>query len=88
MQVKGDENLKYNPFYLFVTGHVESGEIAYSDGICCKYDFFAGNDWTVFEGNRSGVSQHAYKSQQTNKRVVWNYPFELAFRSYNVSGWP
>ena len=20
--------------------------------------------------------------------MVWNYPFELAFRSYNVSGWP
>eukprot|EP00347_Sterkiella_histriomuscorum_P007499 403348687 len=37
---------------------------------------------------RSGVSQHSYKSQQTNRRVVWNYPFELAFSSTNVSGWP
>ena len=77
------------PFYLFVSGHIESGQINESDGICCKYDFIAGQPfWKIIEGNRSGVSQHAYKSQQTNRRVVWNYPFELAFRSTNVSGWP
>lgn len=58
------------------------------DGVSCKYDFLAGEDWALVEGNRSGVSQHSYKSQQTNKRIVWNYPFELIFRSYNVSGWP
>ncbi len=62
MHVKGDEDLKYTPFYLFVSGHVESGEISNADGICCKYDYMAGSDWSVVEGNRSGVSQHAYKS--------------------------
>lgn len=84
------ENIKphYSPFYLFVSGHIESGQIDGHDGICSKYDFIAGTDWQIIEGNRSGVSQHSYKSQQTNRRVVWNYPFELAFSSYNVSGWP
>lgn len=42
MNVKGDEDLKYTPFYLFVSGHVESGEISNADGICCKYDYMAG----------------------------------------------
>jgi hypothetical protein len=56
MHVKGDEDLKYTPFYLFVSGHVESGEISNADGICCKYDYMAGSDWSVVEGNRSGVS--------------------------------
>mmetsp|Transcript_147 Transcript_147/g.106 ORF Transcript_147/g.106 Transcript_147/m.106 type:complete len:90 (+) Transcript_147:122-391(+) len=56
MKVKGDENLKHQPFYLFVGGHIESGEFSYADGICCKYDYIAGNDWSLFKGNNSGVS--------------------------------
>jgi hypothetical protein len=83
--------LMYKPFYLMVSGHIESGMIDGKDGINCKYDFINGTnsqDWQLVEGNKSGVSQHAYKSQQTNKRVVWNYPFELIYQSVNVSGWP
>lgn len=47
-----------------------------------------GQDWQIHSGTKSGVSQHAYKSQQTNRRVVWNFPFEVCYRSFNVSGWP
>ena len=49
---------------------------------------FNQTDHHSLQGNKSGVSQQAYKSQQTNRRVVWNYPFEVCFRGYNVSGWP
>lgn len=74
-----------------ISGHIESGMINDEDGINCKYDFIntqSAEDWHIIEGNRAGISQHAYKSQHTNKRVVWNYPFELVYQSYNVSGWP
>jgi hypothetical protein len=37
------------PFYVFVSGHIESGLINDSDGICCKYDFIAGIDWAIVE---------------------------------------
>lgn len=85
---EGGDKSPYTGFYVLVSGHIESGQINEFDGICSKYDFIAGADWHIVEGNRSGVSQHAYKSQQTNRKVVWNYPFELAFRAHNVSGWP
>jgi len=68
---------------------VESGSLADCDGVCVQYNFVAGSvDWTIIDGNRSGVSQHSFKSQLTNKRVVWNYPFEIAYSSFSVSGWP
>lgn len=45
-----------------VCGHIESGELNDFDGICCKYDFVAGTDWAIIDGNKSGVSQHCYKA--------------------------
>jgi len=79
---------KNSGFHVMVSGHIESGQINEYDGICAKFDFISGTEWSIIEGNRTGVSQHAYKSQSTNRRVVWNYPFEIAFKSLNVSGWP
>lgn len=87
LNVKEDKS-KYSGFHVLVSGHIESAQINDADGICAKYDFIAGTDWSIVEGNRTGVSQHAYKSQSTNRKVVFNYPFELAFRAHNVSGWP
>lgn len=45
------ENLKpgFTPFYVFVSGHIESGQIVEKDGLCCKYDFVAGTDWSIVE---------------------------------------
>ena len=41
-----DENKPpYSPFYVFISGHIESGQINEFDGISCKYDFVAGTDW-------------------------------------------
>ncbi len=88
LNVNDDKSKQYSGFNLLVSGHIESAQINEHDGICTKYDFIAGTDWNIIEGNRSGVSQHAYKSQQTNRKVVFNYPFELAFKAHNVSGWP
>jgi len=95
-----DPNLPpYTPFYLMITGHIQSGTMDERDGICAVYSFNAGVDWQLHsvsksvcvhfvQGNKEGVSQHAYKSQQMHQRVVWNYPFELTYRSFNIMGWP
>lgn len=42
----------------------------------------------MVKGNSSGISQHAFKSSGMNKRMVWNFPFELTYSSTNVCGWP
>lgn len=39
----------FTPFHLFVSGHIESGQVNDYDGLCCKYDFIAGNDWQFVE---------------------------------------
>ena len=88
LNVREDHEPEFSGFNVLVSGHIESGQVDEFDGLCSKYDFIAGTDWNIVEGNRTGVSQHAYKSQQTNRKVVWNYPFEIAFRANNVSGWP
>ena len=40
---------KFSPFYVFVNGHIESGQLTDYDGICCKYDFIAGVDWAIVD---------------------------------------
>lgn len=83
-----------------ITGHIQSGTMNDCDGVSCMFDFTSGLDFQVHsvsnptiltfcsQGNDAGVSQHAYKSQQTNRRVVWNFPFELTYRSFGINGWP
>ena len=89
LQVKDSHHrADHSGFNLLVSGHIESGQLDGFDGLCAKYDFIAGTDWSIVDGTRTGVSQHAYKSQESSRKVVWNYPFEIAFTSSNVSGWP
>ena len=73
---------------MVITGQIESGTIPDENGICCKFDITHGKDWHLFSGNQSGVSQHAYKSMESNDRVVWNFPFEMVYRANDISGWP
>ena len=96
MQYRTAENMKvHDPsaqpisfFYLGISGHIESGEFKDLDGLSIKFDFIAGDHWKLSKGNESGISQHSFKSQGMNKRIVWNFPFELSYASLNVSGWP
>lgn len=39
-------------------------------------------------GQISGGSQLSHKSNSGNPRIVWNFPFELGFRSTSPKGWP
>mmetsp|Transcript_6984 Transcript_6984/g.7826 ORF Transcript_6984/g.7826 Transcript_6984/m.7826 type:complete len:142 (+) Transcript_6984:27-452(+) len=75
-------------FYLGISGQIDSGEFNNKDGIAVKYDIVSGSRWKLVEGIESGVSQHAFRSQGINKRVVWNFPFEAIYASTNVKEWP
>merc|ERR1711988_1798903 len=44
--------------------------------------------WNVIEGQSEGISQMARKSSGQNRRVVWNFPLDIAFKSTNAFGWP
>jgi hypothetical protein len=35
----------YNYFYVAVSGHIESGQFPFLDGINCTYNFVCGKDW-------------------------------------------
>ena len=85
----------YNPniqpisfFYVGISGHVESGEFNSLDGLSVKFDFLAGDQWRISKGLETGISQHGFKSSGQNKRIVWNFPFELTYASLDVQGWP
>ena len=73
---------------LLVNGMIESAQIPDENGVCIKFDFTSGKEWHLHSGIQTGVSQHAYKSMQTNDRIVWNFPFELIYRTNDISGWP
>jgi hypothetical protein len=38
---------KYSPFYVMVTGAVESGTMNDTDGISCGFEFTSGTDWQL-----------------------------------------
>ena len=47
---------------LVINGMIESGLIPDENGVCIKFDFKCGRDWSYDFGVTSGISQHAYKS--------------------------
>ena len=89
-EFKKEEEPKSSNFYVSITGQIEYGEFTYLDGLCCKYNFAAGPDWNVVDGIDSGISQHSFKADSAtySKRIVWNFPIEILYRSVNPHGWP
>ncbi|CAG9330564.1 unnamed protein product [Blepharisma stoltei] len=75
-------------FYINVSGQIEYADFQGVDSLFMKYDFVAGPEWQIIYGQKSGGSQTAYKARGSNRRLVWNFPFNLGFRSTNLKGWP
>ena len=75
-------------FQLQVTGQFESGEFPYSDGISLKFEFVTGNRWKVVEGQTTGTSQYGFKGHGHDRRIVWNYPFDITYAWTNIKEWP
>lgn len=73
-------------------GQIDFGEFMEMDGLAVKFDFVAGQDWNVAGGELSGEGQHSFKapfgSTEGKKRIVWNLPFEITYRSMSPFGWP
>lgn len=75
-------------FYLYASGQVESAVFSDADNLMVKYTFVAGKEWERVYGEATGCSQQSYKSRNSNKKIVWNFPFNIAFRSTCPKGWP
>ena len=59
------------------------------DGLQVHYNFVAGEDWNVSDGITSGVGQFSFKNQgRTMRKMIWNLPFELTYRTMTPFGWP
>jgi len=75
-------------FTVVVTGQIESGDIPRCENAYCKYSLVHGEDWAVLDGLESGTSQSTRKGHGPGARLVWNFPLEVTYRSYNAFGWP
>jgi len=75
-------------FVVAVTGQIESCEMLGHDNLFCRYTIQYGTDWQMLEGQREGISQISRKASGQNKRVVWNFPIDVSFKSTNAFGWP
>ncbi|XP_063286524.1 B9 domain-containing protein 1 isoform X1 [Pelobates fuscus] len=75
-------------FLLNVNGQIESAEFPEFDELYCKYCFVYGHDWAPTLGVEEGISQITSKNQSIQPNLVWNFPFEITFKSTNPYGWP
>ena len=79
----------YSYFYITIMGQIEFGEFIDLDGLQVKFNFVAGEDWAVADGIKEGAGQYAFKGQgMGHKRMVWNLPFEITYRTMTPFGWP
>eukprot|EP00095_Tigriopus_kingsejongensis_P007574 snap_masked-scaffold369_size193746-processed-gene-0.23 protein:Tk07574 transcript:snap_masked-scaffold369_size193746-processed-gene-0.23-mRNA-1 annotation:"b9 domain-containing protein 1 isoform x1" len=75
-------------FLLSVTGQIASGEFPAMNDLYCKHCFVVGQDWAVTGGQEEGISQIARASLDGHRRIVWNFPLDITFRSTSPFGWP
>ncbi|CAG9460270.1 unnamed protein product [Pedinophyceae sp. YPF-701] len=76
-------------FTVMVTGEVESAEIPGQDNAYCKYQLVHGEDWHLVSGIQDAISQTCRSAPvDGNMRLVWNFPVDATFKSYNPFGWP
>ena len=73
---------------ILVRGLIEWGQFNDADGISCSYELVAGDSWIKHKGISTGTSQHAYKSFNSQNRLVWNFPFEIYYNATEPIGWP
>jgi len=77
-----------NQFFMSVSGQILSGEFKDIDGLAVKYVFVSKGEWLKTKGNETGISQHSFKSSNISKRVIWNFPFEIRYKSNTMKDWP
>ena len=58
------------------------------DDLYVRYGFGFGPDWSVVDGVEMGLSQIARKAAGPDKRVIFNFPIDVSFKSTNPFGWP
>jgi B9 domain-containing protein 1 len=75
-------------FYLHVSGQLEFAVFPDCDCLMVKYSIIAGKEWEKTEGELTGTSQFSYKSRSSSKKIIWNFPFNVSFRSTCPKGWP
>ncbi|KAK4308880.1 hypothetical protein Pmani_019452 [Petrolisthes manimaculis] len=75
-------------FLVNVTGQIECGRFLNGDNLRFNYCFTAGHDWEVVTGLEECMSQTACRSDDERQVFVWNFPFDITFKSTNPYGWP
>lgn len=75
-------------FYVMVSGMVEYAQHGETDQMLTRYNFEAGQGWEQIHGMPTGSSHITCKAGGMSKKLIFNFPFEVGFRSSNMQGWP
>lgn len=66
-------------------GLIESGNIHSNHSLTMLYTVVSSENWKLSNGQKSGQSQNA---SHNGGKIVWNFPFEMAFETAKPEGWP
>ncbi|MCQ2821590.1 MAG: B9 domain-containing protein [archaeon] len=80
--------VKIDGILVNVQGIIEKAEFESGDCFYAKYDIVSGVDWQIINGMNSGQSQQACQGENASNYFVWNFPFEIGYKTTNPSGWP
>lgn len=87
----GEGHISSSPrscFFLGLTGRVESASFPFvREGLYCRYSYSYGPDWEILHGVNSGITQIS-RNVCVDQGIVWNFPLEISFQSFNIYGWP
>lgn len=82
-------------FFLYYSGTIESGDLLGENYVNVKFDIYHGSEWIPLsvdnrlpEETKTGCTQAGCYNTLQNQEIVWNAPFNFAFKSSNLSGWP
>jgi B9 domain-containing protein 1 len=77
--------MKKDSLFVTFSGIIESGVLDNFKSLSLSFSIVAGSDWKRMAGERAGQTQIG---SCKDEKIVWNYPFEIAFETTVLGGWP
>lgn len=82
------KNIGRDNLYVTFSGLIEFAELVDDEEMSVLFTVWAGEDWKLVNGQRSGLSQVASCYSSTTKKLNWSMPFEVTYETTVISGWP
>lgn len=77
--------IRKDALFVTFTGTIESGLFDEFKALYMHFEIQGGPDWKIISGKRKGMTQ---TGACDDRKIVWNYPFEISFETTNIVTWP